>query len=168
MRSQWKGKNGLLKKLIGSVNTTSLAKKKTIRKRKETQMNNSCLSLSHDIRSYNHFVCDNPSELKLMLHGDNSFPEDQHATYYLDSFVLSTQNGLERHTEHCQPFPIYIKIFTWPKTFVSGFLLVRWSLSLARERPSRLRRSPNLPSGGPNLPWLFSFPRKKKKRRIAG
>ena len=103
-----------------------------------------------------------------MLHGDNSFPEDQHATYDLDSFVLSKQNGLERHTEHCQPFPIYIKIFTWPKTFVSDFLLVRWSLSLARERASRLRRSPNLPSGGPNLPWLFSFPRKKKTRLIAG
>ena len=105
-----------------------------------------------------------------MLHGDNSFPEDHHAIYDLDGFALSSQNGLERHTEQCQPFPIYIKIFTWPKTFVSGFLLVRWSLSLARERPSRLRRSPNLPSGGPNLPWLFSFPRKKKKtpdRRLA-
>ena len=36
-------------------------KKKTIRKYKETKM--SSLSLSHDIRSYNHLVCDNPSEL---------------------------------------------------------------------------------------------------------
>ena len=38
-----------------------------------------------------------------MLHGDNSFLEDQHAIYDLDGFALSSQNGLERLTEHCQP-----------------------------------------------------------------